>query len=141
MLGLARGQVVLGYGVRLAVARCLNTRASDGEALRLDVQIAVGTAVDSACDYVRYISPGIEHGDIRSQKAVVSAKRERHAGEVVYRLGELGPGVYRVAPVVEQHHGLALGYGMLLEVEGDDLNVNSRRNSLHAARDVNPEIP
>lgn len=30
---------------------------------------------------------------------------------------------------------------MLLEVEGDDLNVNSRRNSLHAARDVNPEIP
>ena len=36
---------------------------------------------------------------------------------------------------------LAPGYGMLLEVEGDDLNVNSRRNSLHAARDVNPEIP
>ena len=33
------------------------------------------------------------------------------------------------------------GYGMLLEVKGDDLNVNSRRNSLHAAFDVNPEIP
>ena len=33
------------------------------------------------------------------------------------------------------------GYGMLLEIEGDDLNVDSRRHSLHAALDVSPEIP
>lgn len=33
------------------------------------------------------------------------------------------------------------GYGMLFEIEGDDSNVDSRRNSLHAALDVNPEVP
>ena len=33
------------------------------------------------------------------------------------------------------------GYGILLEIEGDDLNVDSRRNSLRAALDVHPEVP